>query len=218
MYDYTRILDSKSLNLVEKEICISQKEVNIMDILYKYQNIYERIKILKVLNANVRFLESLNEKQRKESTRTEEREAWKRYCLILLECEDNQIDYKYKLPTKQVKTLFTREEEEALMNYLLILDNPNKQLDFHLFCKLPSEGVMKYRPWEIMVEFKIYRDRVIKPAKKLYPEFLEFLENTEILLNEAITQIENRITILIPGKIQLPKKSTEIPRKTEILL
>ena len=215
MYNYTRVLDSKSLNLVEKEICISQHGVDIIDILYKYQNIYKRIKILKVLNANVRFLESLNKKKIKESTRAEEREAWKKYCLMLLE-EDNQIDYK--LPMKQTKTLFTTEKEETLQAYLSILDNPDNQLDFHLFCKLPSERLMEYRPWEIMVEFKIYRDRVIKPAKKLYPEFLEFLEDTEILLNEAITQIENRITILIPGKIKLPKKSTKLPSKTEILL
>lgn len=135
MYNYTKILNSETLNLLEETIEIKNRNlVDITDILYKYQTLFKRMEILRTLNITTKlFLHSRS----------------------------------FKLDTRQ---------KEAALAYMDILDNPDYQIDFHMFCELPRKKFMKYDPWEIMVQLEIYRDRVIQPAKALYPEFKKFIE------------------------------------------
>lgn len=166
MNDYSKILNSESLNLLEETIEISHNcLVDISDVLYRYQVLFERIEVLRALNITAKLL-------------------FQKKC--------------FRLDNKQ---------KEALLFYMSFLNDKDYQLDFHMFCELPRKKVIHYNPWSIMVAFKIYRDRVVEPAKRLYPDFKKYLEDTEVLLNQAIDQIEKRITIIIPGRIKIAKNS-----------
>lgn len=188
MYDYTKVLDPNSLNVVEQKLDLNphyRKFMDITDILYKYQTLYARIEVLRALNITVRLLEK----------------------------------------NEEIKN--DKEKYKALLIYLSILNNIDYKIDFHVFCEA-SRKITVYKngdmvvptndPWYKMIESIIYRDRVIQPAKQLYPEFKKYLEDTEILLNKAITEIENRITIIIPGRIQKAEPINPLCNKKEILL
>lgn len=175
MNDYSKIFDSESLNLVEEKIEISRKYlVDINDIIYKYQVLFERIEILRAINVSTKLL----------------------------------------LRSRNLK--FNNKQREAALAYLSILENKDYRIDFHMFCELPRSKIMKNDPWGIMVEFKIYRDRVLKPAKRLYPDLKEYLSE-KLLLNEVISQIDRKITILIPGKIRIAKEDISVSDKKIIL-
>lgn len=100
--------------------------------------------------------------------------------------------------------LLSDSEKEAALFYLSIIDNEDYKVDFHIFCELPYQKI-SWNARSIMTQFLIYRDRVVKPLMLLYPDLNEYLKETELLLNQAINEIDRRITIIIPGKISTVK-------------
>lgn len=108
-------------------------------------------------------------------------------------------------------------QSDAALFYLSILNNEEYKIDWHMFCEVPCRRIINYASWSIMVMFKIYRDRIIEPLIPLYPELKKYLEETKIWLDQAINQIDGRITIIIPGKIKIAKDETYINDRKLIL-
>lgn len=134
------------------------------------------------------------------------------------------ILYKYQILFKRIEVLrglnssisllfnkrellLTDKEKEAALLYLNIVENENYKADYHIFCEVPYKKI-NWNAWSIMVSFKIYRDRVAKPLMLLYPDLRKYLEETILLLNQAISEIDKRITIVIPRKIITLKDDT----------
>lgn len=120
------------------------------------------------------------------------------------------ISTELLLRNKNLK-LNNNQKEAALLFFSIINNEKNNEenrLNWHLFCELPRKRIINYEPWSIMVSFKIYKDLIVEPLILFYPDLKEYLEETKIWLDQAIDEIERRITIIIPGKIKILKDDT----------
>lgn len=183
MYNYTKLLNPKSINLVEKQIKLSLKSIDITDILYEYRILFERIKVLKALHMSAK--------------------------LLLL---GNSPKLKF----------YNEQQKEAARYYLRILNDIEDQIDYMICCEVPYEKVSPfgtcYDAYNIMLTFHFCRDRIVQPARMLYPDLKSYLDEMENLLNEAITKIESRFVMIIPGKITLCDRSLKMLMQWNSLL
>ncbi len=122
-----------------------------------------------------------------------------------------------ELALRDSNLTFDNHPKEAVLHYLDILNDHDYRIDYHIFCELPRKKIINYDPWSTMVTFRIYRDRIVEPLILLYPDLKEYLEDTKRLLTQAIDEIENRITIVIPGKIKIEKEGSDGHNKKLIL-
>lgn len=112
---------------------------------------------------------------------------------------------------------YSPKNKVYLWEYMKVLNDPDNQIDFFLFCDQPLLQIKNPYIGNVLTELELYKIRIIPVAKNLYPEFNMILEDADKLLEHAISEIRHKIHIFKPKKTLIVTEGPEFNRQKLLL-